>query len=146
MIRFYSLFVTDDNLLASPYVRRFNVFHDITLHRGITEKVNFLLQTPLTTKQNKNLNIIFDPNQITIKEINVKTFKHQSLITTIIIPKKAGSIKLGFAFPQTEHLHSNRLKNISSPLVTMLCSDFKNKKEVGAPIYLKSEKSTHKVC
>lgn len=147
MIRFYSLFVTDENLLASPYVRRFNVFHDITLHRGVTEKVNFLLQAPLTPKQYKNLNVIFDPNQITIKEICVKTFKHQSLVTATIVPKKAGSIKLGFAFPQTEHLHRDRLNNISSPLVTRLCSDFKNpvKKE---KIFtaLDSKKRTHEVC
>lgn len=146
MIRFYSLFVTDDNLLASPYVRRFNVFHDITLHRGVTEKVNFLLQTPLSAKQTKNLNVIFDPNQIIIKEIDVKTFKHQSLIVATIIPKKAGSIKLGFAFPQTEHLHNNRLKNISSPLITMSCSKFKKTEEVKIPVPLENEKRTHEVC
>lgn len=146
MIRFYSLFVTDDNLLASPYVRRFNVFHDITLHCGVTEKINFLLQVPLTPKQYKNLNVIFDPNQIAIKEIDVKTFKHQSLITVTIFPKKAGSVKIGFAFPQTEHLHRERLRNISSPLVTMPCSDFKNTtKEVKISMPVKSEKNTYKI-
>lgn len=146
MIRFYSLFVTDDNLLASPYVRRFNVFHDITLHRGITEKVNFLIQTPLTNKQHKDLSVIFDPSQITIEEIEVKTFKHQSLITATIIPKKAGSVKLGFAFPQTEHLHRDRLRNFSSPLSTVLCSEFDKKaKESKILVTLNSEKGAHEI-
>lgn len=119
MIRFYSLFVTDDNLLASPYVRRFNVFHDLTLHRGATETVNFLLQSPLTEKQEEQLNLIFDPHALEILDVEVKSFKHQSLITATVIPKEIGSIKLGFAFPQTEPLHQHRLRNIHSPLTSV---------------------------
>ena len=132
MIRFYSLFVTDDNLLASPYVRRFNVFHDLTLHRGVTETVNFLLQSPLTEEQYEQLNIIYDPLTLGVENVAVRTFKHQSLITVTLVPKELGSIKVGFAFPQTEHLHQARMKKISSPLTSVPCSSL-------------SEREAHKV-
>lgn len=119
MIRFYSLFVVDNDLMASPYVRRFNVFHDITLHRGATETVNFLLQQPLTPEQYEKLNIIYDPHTLAIENVDVKSFKHQSLITVTLVPKELGSIRIGFAFPQTEYLHQARMKNIHSPLTTV---------------------------
>ncbi len=122
MIRFYSLFVTDDDLLASPYVRRFNVFHDITLHRGATETISFLLQTPLSEEQYKNLNVIYDPLTIYIKEVEVKSFKHQSLITMTLSPKEIGSVRLGFAFPQNEYLHRTQMKKIHSPLTSVPCT------------------------
>lgn len=122
MIRFYSLFVTDDNLLASPYVRRFNTFHDITLHRGVSETINFLLQTELTPAQYEQLNIIYDPITISLQKIEVKAFKHQSLITVTLIPKEIGSIRIGFAFPQTGKLHSDRMKKLASPLTTVSCN------------------------
>lgn len=121
MIRFYSFFVVDDNLLASPYVRRFNVFHDITLHRGATETVNFLLQYPLTPKQFEKLNVIYDPLSVTIENVAVKTFKHQSLLTVTLVPKELGSVRVGFAFPQTEDLHQTRIESINSPLTTVPC-------------------------
>lgn len=119
MIRFYSLFVTDDNLLASPYVRRFNVFHDLTLHRGATETINFLLQTPITTEQFKHLNVIYDPLTLSLQKIEVRPYKHQSLITVTVIPKELGSVKIGFAFPQTEPLHQTRMSKISSPFTSV---------------------------
>lgn len=122
MIRFYSIFVTDDTLLASPYVRRFNLFHDLTLHLGIPETVNFLLQAPLTPQQLSQLNVLFDPNQLTIVQIDVKSFKYQSLITAVVIPKELGSVRIGFAFPQTKQLHQDRLRTINSPLTSVLCS------------------------
>ena len=122
MIRFYSLFVTDDELLASPYVRRFNVFHDLTLHRGKTEEVNFLLQTPINPKQYERLSIIYDPMALTLLKVEVKSFPHQTLLTVKLTPKEIGSIRIGFAFPQSEHLHKDRLKKISSPLTSVPCS------------------------
>jgi len=127
MIRFYSLFVTDDNLLSSPYVRRFNVFHDITLHRGTTETVNFLLQHPLSEEQHKKLQIIFDPHSIDVQHIEVRPFKHQSLLTIKLIPKELGSIKIGFAFPQNDHLHQSHIKKIPSPLISKLCHSLESK-------------------
>lgn len=130
MIRFYSLFVTDDNLLASPYVRRFNVFHDLTLHRGVKETVNFLLQSPLTEDQYERLNIIFDPHTLSVDHVDVRTFKHQSLITVTLVPKELGSVKIGFAFPQTEHLHQARMNKISSPLTSVPCRSLSEKETI----------------
>lgn len=127
MIRFYSLFVTDDELLASPYVRRFNVFHDLTLHRGKTETVTFLLQTTISPKQHEKLNIIFDPLQLSIEGIDVKPFEHQTLITVDLIPKELGSIRIGFAFPQSQPLHQARMKKIPSPLTSVPCIDLEKK-------------------
>jgi hypothetical protein len=130
MIRFYSLFVTDDNLLASPYVRRFNVFHDLTLHRGVTETVNFLLQSPLTEEQYKQLNIIYDPHTVSVEHVDVRTFKHQSLITVTLVPKELGSIKVGFAFPQTDNLHHARMKKMPSPLTSVPCRSLSEKETI----------------
>jgi len=121
MIRFYSLFVTDDNLLASPYARRFNVFHDITLQRGETETVNFLLQTAISMKQYKQLHIMYDLNALTVEEVAVKRFKHQSLITVTLIPKEIGAVKIGLAFPQSVPLHYHRMDAISSPMTSVPC-------------------------
>ncbi|MCB9816734.1 hypothetical protein H6786_05035 [Candidatus Nomurabacteria bacterium] len=119
MIRFYSLFVTDDELLASPYIRRFNVFHDLTLHRGETETVTFLLQTALTEKQFEKLQVIFDPAQLELKKIDLKSYKHQTLVTASVVPKEVGSVRIGFAFPQTEKLHQARMQSIPSPLTAV---------------------------
>lgn len=127
MIRFHSLFVVDDDLLASPYVRRFNVFHDLTLHRGAPETINFLVQSPLTKHQEEELSVIYDPHQLTILDVDVKAFKHQSLLTVTMVAKEVGSVRIGFAFPQTEHLHKARMQNIKSPLVTVRCSSLKEK-------------------
>jgi hypothetical protein len=123
MIRFYSLFVTDENLLASPYVRRFNVFHDLTLHRGVSETVNFLLQAPLTPKQHETLSVIFDPHALSIQKIEIKAFKHQSLITVQLTPKELGSIKIGFAVPQTAKLHRTQMNRLQSPLQSVPCTN-----------------------
>lgn len=119
MIRFYSLFVVDDDLLASPFVRRFNVFHDLTLHRGAVETVNFLLQQTLSPEQYEKLNVIYDPHTLTIQKVEVKSFEHQSLLTITMIPKELGSVRIGFAYPQTEQLHQVRMKNIHSPLASV---------------------------
>ncbi|MBP6881195.1 MAG: hypothetical protein KBC35_01065 [Candidatus Pacebacteria bacterium] len=132
MIRFYSLFVVDNDLMASPFVRRFNVFHDLTLHRGATETVNFLLQHPLTPEQYEKLNVIFDPHTVTIENVAVKSFKHQSLITVTMIPKEIGSIRVGFAFPQTEYLHQARMNGIHSPLTTVPFSTLNKEREAVA--------------
>ena len=132
MIRFYSLFVVDDDLLASPYIRRFNVFHDLTLHRGAVETVNFLLQTPLTPTQYKKLNIIYDPLSLSLQKIDVKSFKHQSLITVELVPKELGSMRIGFAFPQTERLHQDRLKKIASPLTAVSCQEINCQHDLAA--------------
>lgn len=127
MIRFYSLFVTDDELLASPYIRRFNVFHDLTLNRGKTETVNFLLQTTITPKQNELLNVIYDPLTLSILNVDVKTFNHQTLITVTLTPKELGSVRIGFSVPQSETLHKSILKKLPSPLTTVPCIKLKGK-------------------
>jgi hypothetical protein len=127
MIRFYSLFVTDDELLASPYIRQFNIFHSPTVHLGETERVTFLLQTTISPEQHEELNIIFDPLQINAQKIDVKTFEHQTLITVDLIPKEIGSIRLGFAFPQSDKLHQARTEKIPSPLISVPCIDLKKK-------------------
>lgn len=132
MIRFYSLFVTDDELLASPYVRRFNVFHDLTLHRGKAETVTFLLQTTISPKQHEHLNVIFDPVQLSIQKVDVKPFEHQTLITVELIPKELGSIRIGFAFPQSEQLHNARMKKIHSPLTSVPCMQLEEKHHIEA--------------
>ena len=124
MIRFYSLFVTDDDLLASHYVRRFNLFHDLTVHRGKTETVTFLMQTGLTEKQYENLNVIFDPAALHLEKIDIKSYKHQTLLTVTLTPKEIGSVRIGFAFPQAQKLHRERLHSIPSPLTTMPCKGF----------------------
>ena len=127
MIRFYSLFVTDDELLASPYVRRINVLHDLTLNRGKIETVNFLLQTTLTPEQNKNLNVIYDPLTLTISKIEIKKFKHQTLITVDITPKELGSVHIGFSVPQSEPTRQPILKKVNSPLTTVPCVNLRGK-------------------
>lgn len=121
MIRFYSLFVTDKNILASPYIRRFNVLHDLTVHRGEKETVTFLLQTSITKKQFEKLNVIYDPTAIEINKIDIKSFKHQTLLTVELTPKALGSVRIGFAFPQTEKLHTDRMQSIPSPLTAFPC-------------------------
>ena len=121
MIRFYSLFVTDDELLASPYVRRFNVLHDLTLNRGKTETVNFLLQTTITPEQIKELKVIYDPLSIDISNIDVRPFKHQTLVTVDLAPKELGSVRIGFSVPQSKPLHKTNLRKVDSPLTSVPC-------------------------
>lgn len=133
MIRFYSLFVVDDELLASPFVQRFNVFHDLTLQRDAEETVNFLLQQSITPEQYEKLQLIYDPHTLTILDVAVKSFKHQSLLTVTLIPKELGSIKIGFAYPQTAQLHHDRMKHIHSPLTAVSFQSLHNDK-VSLPV------------
>ena len=100
MIRFYSIFVTDEDLFESPYVRRFNTFHDLILHRGKTVTVNFLLQTALTNKQQKRLRALYDPLVLTLQKVEVTPYAHQTLLTVTLTPKELGSIRLGFSYPE----------------------------------------------
>ncbi len=121
MIRFYSLFVTDDTLLASPYIRRFNLLYDLILHRGQSEIVNFLLQTDLTPKQIENLSIVYDPLTIDLQKVDVQPYKHQTLLTVKLVPKELGSVRIGFSHPQTSAIKSKSRKT-SSPFTAVLCS------------------------
>jgi len=121
MIRFYSLFVADDNLISSPYVRKLNLFHDITVNRGEEETVNFLLQTPLTKNQAQDLKIIFDPLTVNVTDVGIKTYRHQSLVTITLIPREVGSHKIGLAFPQSKLAHQEKMDNFPSPLVSTAC-------------------------
>ena len=129
MIRFYSLFVTDENLMTSPYVRRFNPFHDLTLHRSQEETINFLLQTTLTPEQYEQLNILYDPHSLNIRDVEVKTFAHQTLLTVHLTPKEIGSLRIGVAFPQSPALHRSHLKKVSSPFLSVPCKDLSTKKD-----------------
>jgi len=121
MIRFYSLFVSDDNILSSPYVRKLNLFHDININRGEEETVNFLLQSPLTPKQAKSLNVIFDPLALKVLDVETKSYKHQSLVTITLIPREVGSQKIGIAFPQSNAAHAEKMHRLPSPLVSTPC-------------------------
>jgi hypothetical protein len=114
--------VTDDNLLRSPYVRKLNLFHDIEVHRGEEDKINFLLQTPLTKNQAENLNVIYDPLNISVKDVEVKSFKNQSLVSITLIPKEVGSHKIGLAFPQSKLAHREKLSHLASPLTSIPCN------------------------
>jgi len=146
MIRFYSLFVTDNELLASPYIRRFNTYHDLTLHRGEEETVNFLLQTPLTPKQQEQMSVMFDPLTLSLSKIDIKPFAHQTLITVTLTPKELGSIRIGFAFPQTQPLHQARMKKIPSPFTSVPCSELGARLSKSTEKHnLHSKKGTYKV-
>jgi len=121
MIRFYSLFITDDQLLASPYIRRFNKLHDITLNLRKKEIVNFLLQTKLNPEQKKQLHVIYDPMEIAISKIDIKTFEHQTLLSVSLTPKELGSVRIGFSIPILESADQTNPKKFSSPLMTVPC-------------------------
>ena len=126
MIRFYSMFVTDSNILSSPYIRKLNLFHDISVDRGQEETINFLLQTSLTKDQAKELNVIFDPLAINITDVKVKAYKHQSLVTITLIPREVGSHKIGLAFPQSKVAHREKMKSLPSPLISTRCQKIHN--------------------
>jgi hypothetical protein len=129
MIRFYSLFISDDNLLASPYSQKFNFFHDVSLRRGVEETVNFLLQTVLSTEQENNLNVIFDPLSLNILNVEVKSFKKQTIVAISLIPNEVGSVKIGIALPQSTSLHEEKINNLPSPLVSMKYKTIKQKSD-----------------
>lgn len=132
MIRFYSLFISDDNLLASPYSQKFNFFHDVSLQRGVEETVNFLLQTALSPEQENNLNIIFDPLSLNILNVEVKSFKNQTIVAVSLIPNEIGTAKIGIALPQSTSLHEEKINNLPSPLVSMPCKSIEQKSDVTA--------------
>lgn len=117
MTRFYSLFVSSDEQLASPYIRRFASLHDISLRLGTEEKVHFLLQTKLQQKQKADLEVIFDETQIDVHSIDVDVFQHQTLITARITPKELGMLRIGFTYPETNRRSlPRRLLSKHSPL------------------------------
>ncbi len=134
MIRFYSLFVTDDNPLSSQRSHRLNLFHDLTLHHNTSETVNFLLQTPLSKKQEQQLNLIFDPDALEVEDVTIKTYKHQSLITVTLTPQVIGSVKIGFAVPQTDHLHKRRLRQVRTPLASIPYASLQQKQAVAEKV------------
>lgn len=108
MNRTYSLFVTDDELLASPYVRRFNYLHDLTLHLGQTEDVNFLLQVSLSAQQRKQLRVSYDHASLELCSVTVISYERQTLVTARIIPKELGTIRIGFTYPEERERHTKR--------------------------------------
>jgi hypothetical protein len=143
MIRFYSLFVNDEKVVPSPYSQRFNPFHDLTLRRGETETVNFLLQTSLTAEQYEKMNVLFDPEVLDVKQISVRSFSHQTLVTATLSPKQSGSLRIGFAFPQSPHLHRTHLKRVLSPFISLPCQYFSHSlrpAETPTPMHASSSK------
>ncbi|MCD5381231.1 MAG: hypothetical protein LR008_01500 [Candidatus Pacebacteria bacterium] len=120
MIRFYSLFVTDDKLLASPYISNFNTDHDLTIHRGKKETVTFLLQTPITEKQHLELKIIYDPLTLNISKAEIKPFQHQTLISLDINPKEVGVVKLGLEYPDCKQTTGYQFRKVVPPLTSVL--------------------------
>lgn len=108
MKRFYSLFVTDDKLLASPYIRRFNFLNDLTVNIGETEKIRFLLQAPLNAKQQEKLKVHYDPTSLRLEDIKIDRFPHQTLVTLTITPKELGTVSIGFSYPDTKPTSTER--------------------------------------
>jgi hypothetical protein len=100
MNRSYSLFVTDDELLSSPYVRRFNYLHDLTLHLGKKETVNFLLQTSLSNYQQKHLKLSYDSSSVEVHSVATISYQRQTLITVSLTPRELGTIRIGFTYPE----------------------------------------------
>jgi hypothetical protein len=116
MIRFYSLFVTSDELLASPYVRRFSGAHDLTLTLNESETVNFLLQTPLPKDRKHELSVIYDPVTLELVKVRTHRYRHQTLVTVTLIPKELGSMRIGFSLPRGVPAAKHRPTNAESPL------------------------------
>lgn len=116
MIRFYPLFVTDDKLLSSPYIKNFNHFHGTTLQRGQIETLNFLIQTHLSKEQCDNINIIYDQLNFNLDKVQVKSYKHETVISISILPKEIGSMKIGFEIPETKKPTGFHLRKIPLPL------------------------------
>ncbi len=109
MKRFYSLFVTDDKLLSSPYIRRFNFLNDLTVNIGQTEKIRFLLQAPLSEKQRQQLEVHYDPASVLVDHMKVEGFPHQTLVTLTLIPKELGTVSIGFSYPDAKPTRSERV-------------------------------------
>lgn len=99
MVRYYTFYVTDDKLLASPYVRRFNFLHDLTLQLNKPEEVRFLLQTPITPLQQSQLQLLHETSNFDITNIKVRSYKQQSIITATFTPKELGIVRVGISFP-----------------------------------------------
>jgi hypothetical protein len=97
----------------------------------VEEKVNFLLQTSLTKKQSRDLNIIYDPLALKVTDVETKSFKHQTLVTVTLIPKEVGSMKIGLAYPQSKKLHDRQISHLPSPLVATPCQ------HISKPNYLR---------
>lgn len=116
MIRFYSLFVTSDELLTSPYVRRFSGAHDLTLELGQTETVNFLLQTPLPEGRKHELSVIYDPVTLELVKVRTHRYSHQTLVTVTLVPKEIGSMRIGFSLPRVAAAPGHRRSSANSPL------------------------------
>lgn len=132
MKRTYTLFVTNDELLASPYVRRFNFLYDLTLHLGQTEEVNFLLQEPLTKKQQDGLQLSYDTMSLDISRLKIIPFRYQTLITAHIVPKEIGTVRVEFSYPQAVAIQTRKpIVNVRQPA----------SHTIGSPLrYLKSKK------
>lgn len=126
MIRFYPLFVTDNELLASPYIKNFNLFNGITLQRGHLETVNFLIQTHLTSKQCDNLNIIYDQLNLHLDKVQIKPYKHQTVVSVSIIAKEIGSMKIGLEIPEEKPTRGFHLSKVPLPLAKVPYSRLKN--------------------
>ena len=124
MIRFYSLFVVSDELMASPYVRRFSGMHDLTLEVGKTETVNFLLQTTLPKEMMDELSVIYDPDSIELTKVQPHWYHHQTLITVELTPKELGSVRIGFSIPRTAKRTKRQTRQADSPLKTVSWRDF----------------------
>lgn len=124
MIRFYSLFVVSDELMASPYIRRFSGMHDITLEVGKTETVNFLLQTTLPKELMEELSVMYDPNSIELTRVEPHWYHHQTLVTVELTPKELGSVRIGFSIPRTAKRSKPEDRQENSPLKTVSWRDF----------------------
>jgi hypothetical protein len=118
MIRFYSIFISDDDLFTSPYVHRLNFFHDVTLSLGKSQTIHFLLQAPLTVRQEEMLEIINDPLSLELEKVDIKTYKHQTIVSVTVRPKEIGTAKIGLAYPQSEPLYKKQMSGLPSKFKT----------------------------
>ncbi len=67
--------------------------------------------------------MIFNPSTMQVNNVQIRTFKKQTLVTVSIVAKETGSVKLGIAFPQSAVEHQKQLDNLPTSLTTTTCSN-----------------------
>lgn len=124
MKRTYSFLVTDEHIPASPYVRRFDFLHDLTLQQDQEEEINFLLQEPLTPSQRKMLEVSYDSHALSVKQVKVIPFTHQTLITATIKPHTSGAVRVTFNYPDQVTKRLAPKLSVRHPLTSAMGSPF----------------------
>ncbi|MEK7639038.1 MAG: hypothetical protein AAB388_02660 [Patescibacteria group bacterium] len=105
MLRTYSIFATNQELLASPYVRALSRAHDVTLRVGEEEVINFLVQQRLSVEDEGQVYLLYDPQTLDCLTVHIERFAKQTLITLRMIAREMGSLKLGLSVPTLPQDH-----------------------------------------